>query len=404
MELVAHWGNESFTDLTVNNEILYMVNGYKLQVQDVSTPTLPELIGQGNFNLGGPEWIPKIVVLEDFAYILNYDEIVIVDISNPALPVQKTVYNEGGTHITLANHYAYIVGGRPKSAGLKILDISDPDSVTQIGSLYPEGTITFYWIAVQGNYAYLAEHNGLRIVDISTPANPKEIKYLRHSEGYDHVFTLAVEGNYVYVLITAELLLRILDISSPAEPKLIANYQLSDDLFECGAIHHCALKYPYLYLSGNSYDLLMLDVSDPSLPVAVEKFRMKAYPGSVIVQDDLIFVEGGDSSLYLMRNQLLTMIDHDRQINIPETFSVAQNYPNPFNSTTAIKFSLPNPEKIKIEIFNTLGQQVMTLLNEIVPAGNHEIHFDANGLSSGIYIYSITTSSNNIMKKMILIR
>lgn len=89
---------------------------------------------------------------------------------------------------------------------------------------------------------------------------------------------------------------------------------------------------------------------------------------------------------------------------IPVTFTLKQNYPNPFNPSTKIQYSLPKPEKVKIEVYNTLGQRVEILLDKHMKAGHHEIGFNAESLSSGIYFYQIEAGDFQDVKKMILIR
>jgi hypothetical protein len=89
---------------------------------------------------------------------------------------------------------------------------------------------------------------------------------------------------------------------------------------------------------------------------------------------------------------------------IPERFLITQNYPNPFNPSTKIKFALPKPQIVKVEIYNPLGQRIKYLLNEHMKAGYHEIEFTATNLSSGVYFYRIQTGEFQNVKKMILIK
>jgi hypothetical protein len=88
----------------------------------------------------------------------------------------------------------------------------------------------------------------------------------------------------------------------------------------------------------------------------------------------------------------------------PADFNLSQNYPNPFNPTTIIKYSLPEKNQVIIKIYNVLGSEVVTLVNEVKPAGNYEVNFNASGLSSGVYYYSISAGKFNATKKMILIK
>jgi hypothetical protein len=85
-------------------------------------------------------------------------------------------------------------------------------------------------------------------------------------------------------------------------------------------------------------------------------------------------------------------------------FALSQNYPNPFNPSTTIRYGLPNRSHVTLTVFNTLGQQVATLVNGEMEAGYHEIQFDAKGLSSGVYLYRMQTGSHIATKKLILLR
>lgn len=85
-------------------------------------------------------------------------------------------------------------------------------------------------------------------------------------------------------------------------------------------------------------------------------------------------------------------------------FSLSQNYPNPFNPLTTIEFSIAKQEKVKITVFNSMGQMVTTLVDNNFDPGNYEIKWDASGQSSGVYFYTISTSSFSESKKMLLIK
>jgi len=88
----------------------------------------------------------------------------------------------------------------------------------------------------------------------------------------------------------------------------------------------------------------------------------------------------------------------------PQTFKLHQSYPNPFNPTTTIGYELPQNTAIKLEVFNVLGQRVATLVDGVQPSGFHEVRFDASSLSSGLYLYRLTTESFSETKRMMLIK
>jgi pectate lyase len=99
---------------------------------------------------------------------------------------------------------------------------------------------------------------------------------------------------------------------------------------------------------------------------------------------------------------ITTSIKDSRQI--PTSFSLKQNYPNPFNPTTKIEFSIPVKASIKLEVFDLLGRKILKLLDQEEDAGNYTINFDGSSLSSGIYIYSLSSPYEIMSKKMILLK
>ncbi len=94
----------------------------------------------------------------------------------------------------------------------------------------------------------------------------------------------------------------------------------------------------------------------------------------------------------------------DKDNNFTPSNALLHNYPNPFNSVTTILFSTNNSDPVKIEIYDTCGQKVSTLLDIEMKAGYHEVKFNAQNLSSGIYFYRIEAGEFQDAKKMILIK
>ena len=89
---------------------------------------------------------------------------------------------------------------------------------------------------------------------------------------------------------------------------------------------------------------------------------------------------------------------------VPSDYALSQNYPNPFNPSTKIAFSLPKAGNVSLVVYDILGREVATLVNTFVNAGTHVVPFDASALSSGVYLYKITSGSFIDSKKMVLIK
>ncbi len=94
----------------------------------------------------------------------------------------------------------------------------------------------------------------------------------------------------------------------------------------------------------------------------------------------------------------------DDKIDLPIGFALEQSFPNPFNSSTLIKYSLPIEGRVRLSVYNMLGQELATLVNETQSAGHKSVSFNASNLSSGIYTYRLTAGGFSNMKKMMLIK
>jgi len=85
-------------------------------------------------------------------------------------------------------------------------------------------------------------------------------------------------------------------------------------------------------------------------------------------------------------------------------FELFQNYPNPFNPTTTIRFTLLKPQNVTLSVFDILGREVVELIHNQMITGNHSVYFNANELSSGFYIYRLSTDNYSNTKLMLLLK
>ena len=97
-------------------------------------------------------------------------------------------------------------------------------------------------------------------------------------------------------------------------------------------------------------------------------------------------------------------LDVDDKDQLPNNMSLSNNYPNPFNPSTKIEYKIPETGRVLLKVYDLLGREVVTLVNEEKPAGSYDITFDANKLPSGVYYYRLASENFIETKKMVLIK
>ena len=113
----------------------------------------------------------------------------------------------------------------------------------------------------------------------------------------------------------------------------------------------------------------------------------------------------GDEALFLQQAAWETLTDiDDKYVQLPSSFKLYQNYPNPFNAQTTISFTLPKQQSVTLKIYDLLGREVETLVNEERQAGRHQIAWEAEDHSSGVYFYKLKAGKFVESKKMMLLK
>lgn len=135
-------------------------------------------------------------------------------------------------------------------------------------------------------------------------------------------------------------------------------------------------------------------------------------PWSVVASDfDMdgrtdIAITSSSDSLYVLYNLGggTVGIHNEENEYVPTTFSLSQNFPNLFNPTTTIQYSLPQAGIVNLKVYNLLGEEVKTLVDDYQQAGKHSVQFNSNNLASGIYFYRLQAGSFVETKKMVLVK
>ena len=104
------------------------------------------------------------------------------------------------------------------------------------------------------------------------------------------------------------------------------------------------------------------------------------------------------------RNFVAITVGVNDERGLPTAFGLSQNFPNPFNPATTIEFAVPTEAHVTVDVYNAIGEQVATLVDEARGAGYHTVSFDASSLPSGVYLYRISAGQFTAVRKMLLMK
>lgn len=187
----------------------------------------------------------------------------------------------GAEDVAVSGNYAYVADGW---MGLRVIDISNPANPQEVGAFAALDYDSAYGVAVSGNYAYIAFEKGLRIVDISDPTKPQEKGAYDPQLGYWDMFhDVAIAGDYAYVADSGSGL-RIIDIANPAAPQQVGVYDTP------GQPYGVALSGNYAYVADSLAGLQVIDISTPSNPQPVGAYDTQQYAEGVAVAGDYAYV------------------------------------------------------------------------------------------------------------------
>ncbi len=192
---------------------------------------------------------------------------------------------------------------------------------------------------------------------------------------------------------------------------------LSEDLKSVGMFYYFT-DYEsdslfYQWLSYSSYDSLFItNPADPNVdaPAIIPAFNQRTINpnDSAIIYVAVAYGEQESEMLAALANaqqlyDTLTSVDNNEN-QILSDFYLNQNYPNPFNPNTVISWNVPFDSYQTLKVYDVLGNEVASLVNESRTAGSYSINFNASNLSSGVYYYKLTAGNFSVTKKMILMR
>ena len=266
-----------------------------LLVSGQAVSDCPERLG--SWPTGATGIAADVVVSDGLAYVVDgpflgrLSGLRVIDVNDPASPIEVGSMVTQGYALGVAydGGYVYVAD---HIEGLAVIDVRDPSSPTQVAShLTVDSALG---VDVSDGYAYIADFNRMIVFDVRDPATPIRTGYVNLG-AYAEAESVVVSGDYAYVgLVNPDYTgLKVIDVSSPDLPREVGSFDTPD------GVHDVAIDGTYTYLAAASAGLRIIDVSSPSGPFEVGSFELPGHVSTVVVADGYAYV-GGDEGLWVL--------------------------------------------------------------------------------------------------------
>jgi hypothetical protein len=281
-------------------------------------------------------------------------------------------------------------------------------------------------VALDDKYFYLADANGTLAIWRGLPATSNDEPFAKLTIANTPLNHLHSDSTYLCVAAqSAQPAIYIYRVADIAQGSTVQPFKTIDRLSRL-PLNQCAsamtFNGSFAIANRGGHSVLLwkdlADAGDPNKVIVLGQPSLNSaepgiganrlfMPSAVAAHGNFLWVGEGKFSSRILRFSYsgTTAVDsgNDNE-ELPHAYALEQNYPNPFNPNTVIRFSLPAREHVTLRVFNALSQEVKTLLNDNMEAGEHSAIFDATGLPSGVYFYQLKASSFLQTRKAVLMR
>jgi hypothetical protein len=371
------------------------------------TPATIDLTDPANLSdLGMPSAVlpacNDIAVRGDYAYVPSeYYGMYVLDIGDPAHPESLSAFLEDSTwyvtsmeRILISGDYAYVILDSAQTRRLFTLSLLDPVHPMRINAL--ELPLYYEFGFAGGNEClYYGAGRDLYVYSLADPTDPQPAGscniYYPHPA---HIRDLAVAEDYVYVAYD-EGYLRMVSVSDPAHPVEDSGTIVAGYVSAVAVQGNVLFAYGYPRIS-------VLDLSDPLNPPVIGYYEAENRINQMLIIDSYLFTVA-DRELVVYQCDALEAVDNP-EVPVPNRIELHPCYPNPFNPTTTISFDLSHTIRARVTVYDVMGREVSTVVDEVMNAGEHTVEFDGSVLPSGIYFARLTVGSQMMTRKMVLLR
>lgn len=388
-------------------------------------PTNPQYVGQFQ-----PQYIHDSFVRNDTLYaaaIYSGGGLYVVDIRDKANPqiIRFIQYSGSGTHHAWASinggRYAFTTDEIGSVNNLKIWDLMNlgpGPPYTPLAQYAASPLDIIHNVHGRGNYLYISHYSaGMRVVDVHNPATPVEVGWYDSYPGQSGsfngcwgVYPYFPSGRWIgsdmqtglYVLSFNGLAPRIRSpLLVPVNGDTLVGGVATTFRWRAATNQNEDPHYYELHIWGPGLDTL-LKTRDTSLTFTPSASMQngQTYRWHVWIKDEFTEVSSQDTFQLVYRSSS-TDVKPDGTV---QEFRLLQNYPNPFNPATRITFTIHRMGSVRLSVYDVLGREVATLVNEVKSPGTYDVQWDASGQPSGIYFYKMEAGNLSAVRKMAFIR
>ena len=416
-------------DVAISGSYAYTgSNGFR--VLDISDSTHPVEVGFADIDGSLVEVADNSVVVYSPYSMTANNTFHTINVSDPTNPVSSDSYTCPAMtwDLVVRDNLAFVACWWD---GVRIFNIADPTNIIQLSRVMgwqSGGVPGVEWcyaqaIDVEGNYLYIVDYKpfpnedtyGLYIIDITNPSAPFLVNRFQNINSYPQDIDVDFENAFIADGYGGVESVAIYD---PLNPYVVGYLDLIDG--STGIKVDGSYAYVSDYILGG---LQVADISILAVPILVGWYQPSGvFALGVESFNGFVYVSDGLGGIQIYRNLLVTPVSVESDEIVISDFKLEQNYPNPFNPSTKIKYQIPlgfaaSPFNkggneggfVSLKIYDILGNEVATLVNEEQAPGVYEVEFnihsdEGQNLPSGIYFYQIKAGSYTETKKMVLLK
>ncbi len=386
----------SFNDVKAIGTTAAVFHEVSIRLIDMTGPHLPILAGLYEAD----NEIINYRIYGNRIYLLTYSSLSVVDISNAYHPRQifhssrDSICGDNISQMEIIGNYWYLANGN----GIHVIDGSNL-SAPRFVTFLEDSEMTPHQLMRENNTLYLSKnYNEVSCYDVSDPANPIETGHAVVPFQSD-LRLIAAQNGYLYYQSMSPYLIYALDMHNQTNPVVVDSL----DYGAGGVVNfgECQIVNNLLYLPCGNQGIKIVDVSNPTnLRIVASHQTSNAWGVAPIGYNTLV---ANNTGLILLNCATINGVEPTNS-DLPMSVTLTPAFPNPFNATTTLKYSLPQRSEVRLELFDLTGRSVATLVNRTQETGKYSVKINGSSLASGTYFARLSTPSEIQTQKLVLLK